>query len=112
MEPAPHDRATLRPLLELIHERYAEAVHLKDLATTAGLTPFQLIGLFKRTTGMTPHAYVTQIRLDVARRLLRRGCGIAQTAAASGFYDQSALTRHFKRCYGMTPLQFAHSSRQ
>jgi AraC-like DNA-binding protein len=35
---------------------------------------------------------------------------IAQTAAATGFYDQSALTRHFKRCYGITPLQFARAA--
>ncbi|HWK68136.1 MAG TPA: hypothetical protein VNS34_24700 [Rhizobiaceae bacterium] len=38
------------------------------------------------------------------------GCREDQRAATeSGFYDQSALTRHFKRCYGITPLQFARA---
>ena len=37
---------------------------------------------------------------------MRRGVDIADAAAAAGFYDQSALTRHFKRSYGITPLQW------
>jgi AraC-like DNA-binding protein len=109
-EPAPRDRTILRRVTEMIQERYAETLHLEDLATVSGLTQFQLIGLFKRTVGITPHAYVTQVRLDAARQMLRRGRAIAHVAAAVGFYDQSALTRHFKRCYGMTPSQFARSA--
>jgi AraC-like DNA-binding protein len=111
MDSAPRDRMVLRRVMELIHERYTETLHLEDLATVSGLTEFKLIDLFKRTRGMTPHAYVTQVRLDAARRLLQRGCDIAQAAVTSGFYDQSALTRHFKRCYGITPAQFARSAR-
>jgi AraC-like DNA-binding protein len=40
---------------------------------------------------------------------MRRGTPIAEAAAAVGFYDQSALTRHFKRSYGITPLQYARA---
>jgi AraC-like DNA-binding protein len=109
LEAVPRDRTILRRMMEMIQERYAERLHLEDLAIVSGLNQFQLIGLFKRIAGITPHAYVTQVRLDAARRMLRSGCGIAQAAAAAGFYDQSALTRHFKRCYGMTPSQFARS---
>jgi AraC-like DNA-binding protein len=58
---------------------------------------------------MTPHAYLTQIRLGAACHHLRRSRPIADAAAAAGFYDQSALTRHFKRAYGMTPLQYVHA---
>ncbi|HKF72799.1 MAG TPA: helix-turn-helix transcriptional regulator, partial [Stellaceae bacterium] len=65
---------------------------------------------FRRTTGLTPHAYLMQVRLGAACRGLRRGLPIADVAAASGFYDQSALTRHFKRCYGITPRQFARAA--
>jgi AraC-like DNA-binding protein len=69
-----------------------------------------LIGLFKRCLGLTPHAYLTQVRLGRACHYLRRGMPIAHVAAATGFYDQSALTRQFKRCYGITPLQFAKAA--
>ncbi|WP_158516159.1 helix-turn-helix domain-containing protein [Bosea vaviloviae] len=47
----------------------------------------------------------------MACRRLAQGAGIADVAVDCGFYDQSALTRHFKRCYGMTPLQFATAAR-
>lgn len=67
--------------------------------------------MFRRTTGLTPHAYLTQMRLNMACRHLRRGLPLADVAAASGFYDQSALSKHFKRRFGITPLQFARAAR-
>ena len=77
---------------------------------SVGLTTFQLIGLFKRTVGLTPHAYLTQVRLGMACRHLRHAPVLAEVATAVGFYDQSALNKHFKRCYGITPLQFARAA--
>ncbi|MDM9560119.1 helix-turn-helix domain-containing protein [Bordetella petrii] len=110
IEAPPRDRALLRLVTDLVHQRHAEDLRLEDLSAAAGLTPFQLIGLFKRGVGMTPHAYLVQARLKRACHYLRRGMPIAQVAGATGFYDQSALTRHFKRCYGITPLQFARAA--
>jgi len=105
------DRAALRAVVELMRERHAERLALPVLAASAGMTQFQLIGLFRAGTGMTPHAYLTQIRLGAACHHLRRSRPIAEAAAAAGFYDQSALTRHFKRAYGMTPMQYVHAIR-
>ena len=107
IEPPPRDRARLDAVLDLIGDRFADSLRLEDLAVVAGLTTFQLIGLFKRTVGLTPHAWLTQVRLNEASRLLRRAEPPAVGAAAAGSYDQSALSRHFKRCYGITPRQFA-----
>jgi AraC-like DNA-binding protein len=109
--PAPRDRVLLRAVIDLMEERCGEHLTLPDLAAAAGTTQFQLIGLFRRGTGLTPHAYLTQVRLSAACRLLRRGIPIAGAAIAAGFYDQSALTRHFKRCYGLTPLQYVRAIR-
>jgi AraC-like DNA-binding protein len=89
---------------------YASDLRLEDLAADVGLTTFQLIGLFKRTVGLTPHAYLTQVRLGMACRHLRHAPVLAEVATAVGFYDQSALNKHFKRCYGITPLQFAKAA--
>ena len=100
------DRRAWSILEDLIRERYAEPLALRDLARAVDLTPFQLIALSKRTVGLTPHAYLVQARLGAAKTMMRRGAGIADAAAAAGFYDQSALTRHFKRSYGITPLQW------
>ncbi|MFC7399926.1 helix-turn-helix domain-containing protein [Chelatococcus sp. GCM10030263] len=110
-EPAPHDRALADRIIKLMKDRYEESLTLDDLANDAGLTSFQLIGLFKRTVGLTPHAYLTHIRLNAACRHLKHGYTPAETASAAGFCDQSALTKHFKRSYGITPLQFAEATR-
>jgi AraC-like DNA-binding protein len=108
---APRDQSALDKALRIMRARHAEELGLGDISDAVGLTIFQLIGLCKRTAGLTPHALLTQIRLNAACRHLRLGLPIAEAALLSGFYDQSALTRHFKRCYGITPLQFARAAR-
>jgi AraC-like DNA-binding protein len=107
---APRDRALLNAVDAIMRSRYDEHLLLDDLAREVGLTPFQLIGLFKRMTALTPHAYLTQVRLGRACRHLKAGDSIAHTAILCGFYDQAAFTHHFKRCYGITPLQFAKAA--
>jgi AraC-like DNA-binding protein len=111
IEGPPHDRSLLDKAVALMLARHSEDLRLEAIAAASGLTVFQLIGLFKRSLGLTPHAYLTQIRLHAACRHLRLGLPIAETALTTGFYDQSALTRHFKRCYGITPRQFALAAR-
>jgi AraC-like DNA-binding protein len=106
--PAVHQAVLIR-VVALMRERHAERLTLPDLAAAAGMTQYQLIGLFRAGTGMTPHAYLTQVRLGAACHHLRRARPIAEAGSAAGFYDQSALTRHFKRAYGMTPLQYVHA---
>jgi AraC-like DNA-binding protein len=106
----PTDRLLLARVTERMRAEHGANLRLEDLAADVGLTTFQLIGLFKRTVGLTPHAYLTQIRLNMACRHLRHAPVLADVAAAVGFYDQSALNKHFKRCYGITPLQFARAA--
>ncbi|TPQ27398.1 AraC family transcriptional regulator [Bradyrhizobium guangdongense] len=110
-ERAPRDHAVMKRLLALMRERHAEHVSLDDLARTAGLTSFQVIGLFKRAVGVTPHAYLLHIRMNAACRHLKRGHSLAESALAAGFCDQAAMNKHFKRSYGITPLQFARAAR-
>jgi AraC-like DNA-binding protein len=110
IEAAPHDRSRVDRAKERMRADHASDLRLEDLARDVGLTTFQLIGLFKRATGLTPHAYLTQVRLGMACRRLRHSRAIAEIATQVGFYDQSALTKHFKRCYGITPLQFARAA--
>jgi AraC-like DNA-binding protein len=106
----PRDRILLAKAIERMRAEYASDLRLEDLAAGVGLTTFQLIGLFKRTVGLTPHTYLTQVRLAMACRHLRHAVGPAEAATTVGFYDQSALNKHFKRCYGITPVQFAKAA--
>ncbi len=76
---------------------------LQRLAEEAGLSRFQTLRAFARATGFTPHAYLLERRTQLARRLILGGNPLADAAAASGFSDQSHMTRAFRKRYGLTP---------
>lgn len=87
----------------------AAPVSLAELAGESGLSRFQLLRAFTRATGMTPHAYLVQRRIDLARRLIAAGSPLTDAALASGFADQSHMTRVFTRKYGLSPRSFANA---
>ncbi|HEY0467743.1 MAG TPA: AraC family transcriptional regulator [Polyangiaceae bacterium] len=82
-------------------------VDLETLAKRAGLSRFQALRAFKQRYGLPPHAYQLCLRMTQARRVLREGAPAADVAQRCGFSDQSHFTRHFKRFYGVTPMQYA-----
>lgn len=80
---------------------------LAELAAIGGVSQFQLLRGFSRATGLTPHAYLVQRRLQRARRMIAEGAPLAHAAMASGFSDQSHMTRLFVRAYGLSPGVYA-----
>lgn len=82
-------------------------VTLADLARESEMSRFQLLRAFTRATGMTPHAYLIQRRIDLARQLIAAGSALTDAALASGFADQSHMTRVFTRKYGLSPRNYA-----
>jgi AraC-like DNA-binding protein len=85
----------------------AAELTLAQLAGDAGLSRYQFLRAFARLTGLPPHAYQLQRRVQRARQLVRAGLPLAEAAAASGFADQSHMTRCFARSFGLTPGAFA-----
>jgi AraC-like DNA-binding protein len=80
---------------------------LADLAREADLSRFQILRAFVRATGLTPHSYIVQCRIDVARRMIAQGIPLARTALSCGFADQSHMTRIFVHKYGIPPGAYA-----
>lgn len=91
---------------DYLHEHLTEDIGLDDLARVTGVDRFRLTRAFKAAFGLAPHAYLIQLRLAKARRLLASGASPVQVAAALGFSDQSHLGRWFQRAYRMTPADY------
>jgi AraC-like DNA-binding protein len=104
-------RISVKRAREYLIERYAENVHLSELAHLAGMSQFHFSRVFAEQVGMPPHAFQTQVRVARAKTLLVEGLQISQVATQTGFADQSHLTRHFKRLVGVTPGCYRQSSK-
>jgi AraC-like DNA-binding protein len=107
--PEPVSRETVDRTEAFLREHFAEDVRLEALATVAELSPFHFLRMFARQTGLTPHAYQTQLRLAHAKRRLAEGASAARAAAEAGFYDQSHLIRALRRSHGLTPTMIARA---
>ncbi|WP_119275039.1 AraC family transcriptional regulator [Taklimakanibacter deserti] len=103
----PHIPDAIRSVRQLIDDDPASPLTLAALAQEAGLSRFQLLRAFCKATGLTPHAYVMQRRIALARRLIAARLPLAQAAFAAGFADQSHMTRIFVRKYGVSPRTYA-----
>lgn len=83
-----------------------ERVGLDTLAQVAGISRYQLIRLFSRHYGLTPHALQLDMKINQARSLLQQGASAADAAYDTGFADQSHFHRAFKSRVAATPAQY------
>lgn len=101
-----NEHAAVARARDYFHANACQNITLEELAEIAFLSPFHLLRVFRKETGITPHAYQTQIRIERAKRLLRDRFSITQTALATGFFDQAHFSRQFKRYVGISPGKF------
>lgn len=98
---APHQLSRAK---ELIEENLSGEVSLAYLAQECGLSPTHFARAFKQSVGVPPHRLLLLRRVERAKVLLERGTmTTAEIATATGFADQSHLTRVFSKVVGMTP---------
>lgn len=96
----------LLPALNCLRNAPAASTALDTLARQAGMSRYQLIRAFRAATGMTPHAWQLNLRVNLAREHIRAGDGIADVAHRLGFADQAHFQRVFKAYAGVTPGRF------
>jgi AraC-like DNA-binding protein len=101
-----NERDKIIRVKDYLHSFYWKNISVEDLAEIAQLSRFHLMRTFRRDVGLSPYAYLTQIRVEAAKKLLGGGTPIIDVAGDIGFTDQSHFTRHFKRITGVTPGQY------
>ena len=101
-----HEPHAVSRAKELLSSQLASPPSLEELAQAVGLSPFHFARVFRRATGLPPHSWLMQRRLEQARALLRNGCAPLSVAMQLGFADQSHLSRQFKQAYGVAPGQY------
>ena len=103
------DRALLKAT-DYIKDRLDRPIQIKDLAAFLGISQSHFSRLFKQSTGMSPHQYVIEQRIELAKRLLKKeDRAIADIALDCGFNSQSHLGKHFRQLTGMTPKTYRQS---
>ncbi|NJR63633.1 MAG: helix-turn-helix transcriptional regulator [Cyanobacteria bacterium CRU_2_1] len=98
----------LRTAIDYIQAHLAEDISLEAMADHLGISRYHFCRMFKQSTGLSPHQYLIQCRVERAKQLLRQGkMKISEVAIACGFTHQSHLHRHFKRLADVIPLSLA-----
>lgn len=108
----PDDLQAIERARGYLGTRFAGPVRLAQIATECGLSAFQLIRVFQRVLGVSPYAYLVQMRVNRARELLHQGVAVSEVAYACGFSDQSHLTRVFKKAIGVPPGVYRRAVRE
>lgn len=101
------DLDRLRPLFQVLNERYAEHLEVRDAARICAMSPSYFMRFFKLTTGQSFRAYLNGLRIEKARSMLSNGnASIAQISQQVGFCSQSYFGEVFRVSAGMTPCTF------
>ena len=104
--------ARIKGAVAFIDGHYSEKITLCQLAESSGLSQTLFSRLFKKTMQTTPIRYITEIRLNAARKLLSGSDKtLADIAAETGFYDEAHFVRTFKGSRGLTPGDYRRAHR-
>ena len=94
----------LRRAIERLRSDSDADVSLAALASDAGLSRFHFCRAFKESTGLSPHAWLRQHRLEQAMNMLRdTDASVVSVAAALGYASQTAFAAAFRKLTGETP---------
>jgi AraC-like DNA-binding protein len=101
------DTVAVTAVREHLAAHPAAETRAADLERIAGIDRWAIARQFRRAFGTSPDRYRRMRRLAAARDAIAAGGQLAAVAAETGFADQSHMTRHFTRAYGLTPGRWA-----
>ena len=102
----------LRLVLGHMNENLSRPIAMAALSEVAGLSVSHFQRAFKESTGTAPCAYITQLRIERSKAMIRNTTeSLAQIALACGLSDQSHFSRLFRKVVGATPTQWRNATR-
>jgi AraC family transcriptional regulator len=103
----PLSPSKLQKIFDCIQDNLDRDIGLAELAEVVQMSSHHFGKIFKQSTGVSPHQYVLQCRIDRAKKLLSNPqLTLADISQAVGFCDQSHFTNVFRRYIGLTPRQY------
>ena len=104
-------RHKLRRVVDFIQAHIDQPIHLDELAAAAAVSPFHFHRQFKKATGITPHHYIRQMRIERAKELLSGSeLPLVEVAAQVGYSDQSHFTSTFSKMTSVTPRRYRNAT--
>ena len=101
----------LRNVLAFIEENLGQPLTLAELAAQAALSEYHFARMFRQSTGLAPHQYVMQRRMEKAKALVQNtATPLTDIALACGFNSASHFSNRFRSATGMTPSQLRAAS--
>ncbi len=98
---------SLRAVIAFIDCHYAKPLTVASMARRARLSPFHFIRAFRLATGLTPHQYLRERRLDRARHLLSTTpMPVTEVCQAVGFTSLGSFSTLFRRATGQSPAAY------
>jgi len=104
----PHDDLTkqIKAAKLYIDTHFSDEINLDKIASKALVSKFHFIRVFKGYYGRTPHQYLQEVRIEMAKKLLLKGKSIGEVCNAIGFKSKTSFISLFKKMTGITPLTY------
>ena len=107
------DTNYIKNAINWMQSNYMQDIHIQDIADTLHLARSYFTSRFKAETGMSPHQYITMLRMEHALELMIRYNASPKTAALStGYSDIYSFSKVFKQYYGLSPRFYIKKIKQ
>lgn len=94
-----------------IENNYDKEINLELISREAAFSKFHFLRLFRKSFGLTPNQFLTEVRLENAKKLFTQGVSVQDVCWQVGFDSLSSFSNLFKRKFGTSPTSYVQLNR-